>query len=145
AAIVQRDLKRTLARFRLLTDYGITANLDSEQCYLKAAQQVFQADDRVAVFVFRHTHAAVLKRLGPAGQVVLNTGTWLKLLHRVPVRFGLLPAVYYPSFRLSSFCIEKEGNHLVITYVAARKTPERELTWLQRLVTLGKAPQQPES
>ncbi len=140
AAVVQRDLKRTLTRFRLLTDYGITPNLDSEECYLKAARQVFQADGRVAVFVFGHTHAAFLKRLGPAGQVVLNTGTWLKLLHRVPVHFGLLPAVYYPSFRLNYFCIEKENNHVAITYVAAPKAPERELTWLQRLVTLGKAP-----
>jgi hypothetical protein len=78
--------------------------------------------------------------VGPAGQVVLNTGTWLKLLHRVPVRFGLLPAVYYPSFRLSYFCIEKQNGHLVITYVAVPKTPGRELTWLQRLVTFGKAP-----
>src|SRR5262249_32163560 len=80
AAVVHRDLKRTLARFRLLTDYGTTPNLDSEECYLKAAQEVFRADDRVAVFVFGHTHAAFLRRLGPAGQVVLNTGTWLKLL-----------------------------------------------------------------
>jgi len=145
AALVERDLKRTLSRFRLLSQYGITPNLDSEECYLKAAQQVFQADDRVAVFVFGHTHAAFLRRLGPAGQVVLNTGTWLKLLHRVPVHFGLLPAVYYPSFRLNYFCIEEENGHLVITYVAIPKTPERELTWLERLLTLGKAPKLPEA
>ena len=140
AAVVQRDLKETLARFHLLTNYGTTPNLDSEACYLEAAQQVFHEDDKVAVFVFGHTHAAFLKRVGPAGQVVVNTGTWLKLLHRVPVRFGLLPAVYYPSFRLTYFCMEKENDHLVITHVSVPKTPERELTWLQRLVTLGKAP-----
>ena len=144
-AVVQRDLKRTLGRFRLLTDYGITPNLDSEECYLKAAQQVFQADGRVAVFVFGHTHAAFLKRPGPAGQVVLNTGTWLKLLRRVPVHFGLLPPVYYPSFRLNYFCIENENNQLVITYVAVPKMPEHELTWLQRLMTLGKAPKSSEA
>jgi hypothetical protein len=33
----------------------------------------------------------------------------------------------------------------VITYVTIPKTPERELTWLQRLVALGKGPKQPES
>jgi hypothetical protein len=32
----------------------------------------------------------------------------------------------------------------VITYVAVPKSPERELTWLQRLVTLGKAPKSSE-
>ena len=92
------------------------------------------------MFVFGHTHTAFLKRLGPAGQVVLNTGTWLKLLHRVPVRFGLLPAVYYPSYRLNYFRIEEEDNRVVINYVAIPKTPQRELTWLQRLVTWGRAP-----
>ena len=144
AAIVQRDLMRTVKRFRLQTSYGITPNLDSEEPYLKAAREVFQSDEKVVVFIFGHTHSAFLRRVGPAGRVVLNTGTWLKLLHRVPVHFGLLPAVYYPSFRLSYFCIEKENNHLVISYVAAPKMPERELTWLQRLVTLGKAPKPPE-
>jgi UDP-2,3-diacylglucosamine pyrophosphatase LpxH len=145
ALLVQRDLLRTLRRFRLLTDRGMTVNLDSEESYLKAAQKVFQSDPEVVVFIFGHTHAAFLKRLPPSGQVVLNMGTWLKLLHRVPVRFGWLPAVYYPSYRLNYFCIETENSRPVITYVTVPKTPERELTWLQRLATLGKAPKLPES
>jgi UDP-2,3-diacylglucosamine pyrophosphatase LpxH len=120
--------------------HGARPDLDSQEPYLRGAQEVFKSDDKVAVFVFGHTHAAFLQRLGPAGQVVLNTGTWLKLLHRVPVRFGLLPAVYYPSYRLNYFCIEQEDNRIVINYVSVTKTPERELTWLQRLMTLGKAP-----
>jgi UDP-2,3-diacylglucosamine pyrophosphatase LpxH len=140
ALFVQYDLSRTLERFHLLTSSGTTPDLDSEESYLKGAQEVFQADNKVAVFIFGHTHAAFLKRPGPAGQVVLNTGTWLKLLRRVPVRFGLLPAVYYPSYRLNYFRIEKENNHLLIDYVAIPKAPERDLTWLQRLVTFGKAP-----
>ena len=145
ALVVQRDLSRTLKRFHLLTTSGATPNLDSEESYLNGAQEVFKADDKVAVFIFGHTHAAFLRRLGTAGQVVLNTGTWLKLLHRVPVRFGLLPAVYYPSYRLNYFCIEEKNNHLVIDYVAVPKTPERELTLLQRVVTFGKAPKSPEA
>ena len=32
----------------------------------------------------------------------------------------------------------------MITYVTVPKTPERELTWLQRVVTLGKTPKPPE-
>ena len=120
-------------------------DLDSQKAYLKGAEEVFTKDDRVAVFVFGHTHAAFLKRLGPAGQVVLNTGTWLKLLHRIPVRIGMLPAVYYPSYRLNYFHIGEENNHLVINYVEIAKTPEPELTWLQRLVTLGRTPKQQEA
>jgi UDP-2,3-diacylglucosamine pyrophosphatase LpxH len=144
-ALVMRDLGRTLHRFRLLTSHGARPDLDSDEPYLKGAQEVFQSDHEVAVFIFGHTHAAFLKRLGPAGQVVLNTGTWLKLLGRVPARIGLLPAVYYPSYRLNYFHIQEENNKLVIHYVPISKTPERELTWLQRLVTLGKKPKPPEA
>jgi hypothetical protein len=118
----------------------MSPNLDTEEPYLKGAKEVFEADNKVAVFVFGHTHAAFLRRLGPAGQVVINTGTWLKLLSRVPVRFGWLPAVYYPSYRLNYFRIEQQNDQLVIDYVEIPKTPERELTWLQRLVLLGNAP-----
>ena len=145
ALFVEHDLLRTLHRFRLQTSHGISPNLDLEEPYLRGAQEVFEADDKVAVFVFGHTHAAFLRRLGPTGQVVLNTGTWLKLLSRVPVRFGLLPAVYYPSYRLNYFRIEKENDHLVIDYVEIPKTPERELTWLQRFVLLGNTPKSPEA
>jgi UDP-2,3-diacylglucosamine pyrophosphatase LpxH len=139
-ALVLHDLMRTLRRFHVLTNRWMLPDLDSEACYLEGAQDVFTENDQVAVFVFGHTHAAFLKRMGPTGQVVLNTGTWLKLLHRVPVRFGLLPAVYYPSYRLNYFRIEEDNDGVVITYVAIPKTPEPELTWLQRLVTLGRAP-----
>ena len=145
ALVVERDLMRTLHRFRLQTSHGVTPNLDSEAPYLKGAQEVFQADDKVAVFIFGHTHSAFLRRLGPAGQVVINTGTWLKLLSRVPVRFGLLPAVYYPSYRLNYFRIETKNDQLLIDYVEIPKTPERELTWLQRFVILGNVPKSPEA
>jgi UDP-2,3-diacylglucosamine pyrophosphatase LpxH len=141
-ALVLNDLSRTLRRFRVLTSHGATPDLDSEEPYLNAAQEVFATDDKVVVFIFGHTHEAFLKRLGPAGQVVINTGTWLKLLRRVPVRFGLLPAVYCPSYRLNYFWIEKENDRLVINYVAIPKTPERELTLLQRLVIFGKTARQ---
>src|SRR5215831_1157167 len=137
-ALVLNDLTRTLRRFRVLTSHGMMPDFDSEGSYLEGAQEVFSSDDKVAVFVFGHTHAAFLNRLGRESQVVLNTGTWLKLLHRVPVRFGLLPAVYYPSYRLNYFQIEEENNHVVINYVEVPKTPAPELTWLQRVVTFGR-------
>jgi UDP-2,3-diacylglucosamine pyrophosphatase LpxH len=145
AAVVLRDLKRTLARFHLLTSHGVTPDLDAEAPYLKGAQEVFQKDDQVAAFVFGHTHRAFLKRLGPTGQVVLNTGTWLKLLHRVPARLGLVPPIYYPLFRLNYFCIHLQDNHLVIDYVEIAKKPARELTLLQRTMLLGRRPKPLES
>jgi UDP-2,3-diacylglucosamine pyrophosphatase LpxH len=142
--LVLHDLTRTLRRLRVITRHGVLPDIDSAEVYLKGAQECFRKDDSIAVFAFGHTHAAFLKRLETSGQVVLNTGTWLKLLSRVPVRFGYFPAVYYPSYRLNYFKIEKEGDQLVIHYVEIPKTPEQELTWLQRLVTIGRKPGAPE-
>ena len=130
-ALVLFDLKRTLRRFRVLTSHGVSPDLDPQASYLQGAQEVFAADDKVMVFVFGHTHAAFLKRLGPAGQVVLNTGTWLKLLSRVPVRFGLLPAVYYPSYRLNYFRIEGQDRRLVIVVMGADKALAHEIALLK--------------
>jgi hypothetical protein len=41
---------------------------------------------------------------------------------------------------LNYFCIEGQAGELVIHYVTIPKSPERELTWLQRLVTFGNTP-----
>jgi UDP-2,3-diacylglucosamine pyrophosphatase LpxH len=138
--LLLHDLTRTLRRFRVLTSHWTMPDLDSEASYVEAAKDVFARDDQVAVYVFGHTHAAFLRQLGSQGRIILNTGTWLKLLHRVPVRFGLLPAVYYPSYRLNYFRIQGEEGALVIDYVTIPKLAGRELTWLQRLVTLGRSP-----
>jgi UDP-2,3-diacylglucosamine pyrophosphatase LpxH len=143
-ALVLRDIRRILRRFRLLTSHGIGPDL-SEEPYLDGAQEVFREDNQIAVFIFGHTHKAFLKRLGPAGQVVLNTGTWIKLLRRLPARIGYFPAIYFPSFRLNYFQIQEQNNQLVINYVEIFKSPERELTWLQRLALLGKQPKAPEA
>src|SRR6516164_7088976 len=60
-----------------------------------------------------------------------------------PSAFWLIACGLRSSFRLNYFCIEEENSHLVITYVAVPKMPEHELTWLERLLTLGKAPKLP--
>ncbi|MEI7687933.1 MAG: metallophosphoesterase, partial [Planctomycetota bacterium] len=136
--LVLRDLRKTLHRFRLHTDQGAGPDL-SDAPYRSAALDVFAKDDKVAVFIFGHTHGAFLEPLGPKGQIVINTGTWLKLLQRSPARIGYFPAVYVPSFRLNYFKIQQVGKQMEITYVEVAKKPERELTWLQKLVTFGKS------
>src|SRR4029079_4048070 len=79
------------------------------------AREVFAANPDVAVYLFGHTHDAFLER-EPDGRVIANMGTWLKILRRVPVRFGYLPSVYYPSFRLNYFHIFAEQSRLVMRY-----------------------------
>jgi len=52
AFFVERDLMRTLHRFRLQTSSGMSPNLDTEEPYLKGATEVFQADGRILVATF---------------------------------------------------------------------------------------------
>ncbi|MEQ9690412.1 MAG: hypothetical protein RLO48_11835 [Bauldia litoralis] len=137
-AIVLRDLRKTLTRFKL----GISSIQSVEglgnDTYLARARTVFKENPDTAIYLFGHTHDAFLEQ--EDGRVIINMGTWLKILDRVPVRFGYLPAVYYPSFRLNYFHIAEDGGEIAIRYVETPKTPVRELGLLQRVVTLGRKP-----
>jgi hypothetical protein len=134
--LVYRDIRRTLARFQVTwSDLSELEGLANEP-YLKRARAVFAEHPEAAVYLFGHTHDAFLVEEG--GRIIINTGTWLKILHRVPVRFGYMPAVYYPSFHLDCFHIKADQARIVIRHLETAKTPARELGLLQRLVTLGK-------
>jgi UDP-2,3-diacylglucosamine pyrophosphatase LpxH len=137
--IVLRDVKRTLRRFQLLNQEQANFDVDSNEPYLRRARQVFAEHPEVAVYVFGHTHDAFLEKT-ESGQIIFNTGTWLKILHRQRVRVGYFPPVYVPTFRLNYFKVYESDNQLVIDYVEVPKSPPVELTWMQRLATLGSAP-----
>jgi hypothetical protein len=137
---VLHDIRNTLRRFRITSAEVTAAAAHSNQPYIDRARLVFAERPDVAVYLFGHTHDAFLEREAD-GRVIANLGTWLKILHRVPVRVGYLPAVYYPTFRLNYFRLHADDGRLVVSYVERAKRPERELTWLQRIVTFGrKAP-----
>ncbi|MFC6835758.1 metallophosphoesterase [Halomarina ordinaria] len=125
-----RDVRRTIRRFGLLTS-GLQVGQGDER-FLDAARSVFADRPDVAVYVYGHTHRASLTRLGD--RLVLNTGTWLKRLVRVPARIGRLPGVYHPSFRLNYFRIREEDGDLVVEYERIEKEPDERLSPLQRLV-----------
>jgi UDP-2,3-diacylglucosamine pyrophosphatase LpxH len=135
--VVLHDLRKTLRRFQFTpTDLNPLGAATSRAPYLARAREVFAANPDVAVYLFGHTHDAFLEQ-EPDGRVIANMGTWLKILRRVPVRFGYLPSVYYPSFRLNYFHIFAEQSQLVMRYVEVPKKPARELDWLQHLLTIG--------
>ena len=135
-AIVLHDVMKTLRRFRLSPTALATGEGRTNDVYVERAHDVFAGNPETAVYLFGHTHHAFLQREGE--RVIINMGTWLKILDRVPVRLGYLPAVYYPSFRLNYFQIRAEQSQIVIRYFEIPKTPERELGVLQRVVTLGR-------
>ncbi|NDD28686.1 MAG: phosphoesterase [Proteobacteria bacterium] len=140
---VIRDARRAMLRFRLMGPDGFDPDVDSIEPYMAGARKVFADHPDVSVFVFGHTHDAFLES-EPDGRIVFNTGTWLKLLRRVPVRFGYLPSVYVPSFRLNYFHLHSSDGEPVIDYVEIPKTPDaRELTGLQKLLLFGRRPPEP--
>lgn len=87
-----RDLKKTLERFGLA---GGSLPERPRGAYLDGAREDFAAHPEVALFVYGHTHRVSLTEVDD--RLVLNTGTWLKRLHRKSVMLGPLPPVFYPS------------------------------------------------
>ncbi|MFC7132749.1 MULTISPECIES: metallophosphoesterase [Salinibaculum] len=126
-----RDVRKTLRRF------GLVRPSDREEPvekYHDRARAVFAADPRVAVYVYGHTHRPSLHEV--EGRLVLNTGTWLKRLHRVDPFFGLLPPVYYSSYRLNYFRLTATADGGVrVEYDVIDKPNPADETLLQRLTT----------
>ncbi|WP_410765045.1 metallophosphoesterase [Haloferax sp. DFSO60] len=125
-----RDARKTLERFGLI-DLGKPEEVANT--YIEGAREVFDAHPDVAVFLYGHTHRASLTEIG--GRVVVNTGTWLKRLHRKSVMFGLLPWVFYPSFLLNYFRITEEDGSVVIEYHIVDKSKPADLSLLEKLLT----------
>jgi hypothetical protein len=135
-------MRKTLRRFHLSSLRPSQLEGQSGETYLRRAREVFAQNPEAAVYIFGHTHHAFLRQ--EEGRVILNMGTWLKILDRVPVRFGYLPAVFYPTFRLGYFHIFEEDGRILIRRVEVPKVPLQELSLLQRFVTLGRDLPQPE-
>jgi len=126
-----RDVRKTLRRFGLVRD---SDGEDPVEKYLDRAREVFRADSAVAVYVYGHTHRPSTTDVGE--RLVINTGTWLKRLHRVDPAVGLLPPVYYASYRLNYFRLTAadDGGVRVDYEVVDKPDPDDE-TLLQRLLT----------
>jgi len=69
---------------------------------------------------------------------VLNTGTWLKRLARVPPRFGFLPNIYVPFYSLDYFKISEADGAIAIDFQRVHKAQPQELDLLQRLLVSQK-------
>lgn len=137
---IYADIRRTLLRMQIFPAYKSAPTNEANNKYLDRARSVFAENPDVYVYIFGHTHDAFLVKEN--GRVIINTGTWLKILKRVSARFGLLPAVYYPTFRLNYFKIYAgEKEKIVVKYVEMPKKPKEKLTLLQRFLILGRKPE----
>ncbi|MFK7800422.1 MAG: metallophosphoesterase [Anaerolineae bacterium] len=134
--LIFRDVRSALYRFRILTydKDGDEQATQSKGPYIDRAHKILAENKDVSAYVFGHTHQALLEKLSD-GRLIINTGTWLKILRRVSVRVGWLPAVYVPTFRLNYFKFSGREGDLHVDYVEIAKEPEDELTYLQQTLT----------
>ncbi len=132
-----RDARETVDRFGIAeTDLTV----DPEAPYIEAAREVFADRPETAIFCYGHTHRPSIREVD--GRLLVNTGTWLKRLHRREVVAGRLPAVFYPSYQLCIVRIEADDGEITVEFDAMEKSSPvaEELTRTERLLTLGRAP-----
>ncbi|KYH26229.1 calcineurin-like phosphoesterase superfamily domain protein [Halalkalicoccus paucihalophilus] len=136
---IRRDLRKTIDRFGV---FETELTVDPNEPYEDAAREVFEERPETAVFCYGHTHRPTMKEVG--GGLLVNTGTWLKRLHRRDGIVGLLPPVFYPSFQLCAIRIglEPGGDTVAVEYERIEKPnpATEELTLTERLLTVGREP-----
>lgn len=140
-SFVFRDIQKTLHRYGFKGRKSLKVH--KQNLYLKAAQQVFDRDPSIFAFVYGHTHQPSLTQKG--SRYVLNTGSWLKKLERIPSIFRFLPAVYYPSYQLNYFKIFVNNGKIEILYECLPKVVDSGLTPLEKLAIAGRKKQKPTS
>jgi UDP-2,3-diacylglucosamine pyrophosphatase LpxH len=134
---LRRDARKTIERFGV---FETALTVDAEEPYTEAAREVFDANPEAAVFCYGHTHRPGVRDVD--GGMIVNTGTWLKRLHRRDGPIGILPPVFYPSYQLCAVRIAAESDAVTVEYEEIQKaspSPE-ELTLTERLLTLGRTP-----
>lgn len=135
--LIRRDIRKTIDRFGV---FETELTVESEAPYEKAARNLFAERPETAIFCYGHTHRPRVQEV--SGRLLVNSGTWLKRLHRRDGIIGLLPPVLYPSYQLCTVRIAVESGDVTVEYESIEKpspSPE-ELTVTERLLTLGRKP-----
>ncbi|MEF8854215.1 MAG: metallophosphoesterase [Haloarculaceae archaeon] len=134
---IRRDVRQTIRRFGV---FETDLTVDTEAPYEEAAREIFTDRPETAIFCHGHTHRPTVRELEEG--LLVDSGTWLKRLHRRDGVIGLLPPVFYPSYQLSAVRITTESAGVAVEYEVIEKpnpVPD-DLTLTERLVTLGRRP-----
>ena len=134
---IRRDVRQTVNRFGVFeTDLSV----DTVAPYEEAAREIFEEKPETAVFCYGHTHRPGVTEC--EDRLLVNTGTWLKRLHRRDGVIGILPPVFYPSYQLLAVRIEACPEGVAVEYEEIPKTSPtaEELTYTERLFVLGEEP-----
>jgi len=132
-----RDVRLTLDRFGV---FETDITVDPDEPYVESAREVFENRPETAIFCYGHTHRPKVNEVD--GRLLVNTGTWLKRLHRREVIAGRLPPVFYPSYQLCVVRIASTADGVAVEYEEIEKPnpSSEELTRTERLLTLGREP-----
>jgi UDP-2,3-diacylglucosamine pyrophosphatase LpxH len=135
---LRRDIRKTIHRFGV---FETRLTVDTEEPYEAVASERFDSDRETVVFCYGHTHRPELRELD--GGVLVNTGTWLKRLHRRDGIIGVLPPVFYPSYQLYVVRIAPAASGVAVEFeqVDKRSPAREELTRTERFFTLGREPE----
>jgi UDP-2,3-diacylglucosamine pyrophosphatase LpxH len=134
---LQRDIKKTIDRFGV---FDVDLTVDAVASYEKRARLIFDENPETAIYCYGHTHRPQTREVD--GGLLVNTGTWLKRLHRLDGITGLLPPVFYPSYQLCAVRISSEDDGLVVEYEEVQKPSPAsgELTVTERFLSVGRVP-----
>ncbi len=135
--LIRLDIRRTIDRFGV---FETELTVDIEAPYEEAAREVFAECPETAIFCYGHTHRPTMQAVGEG--LLVNSGTWLKRLHRRDGIIGLLPPVFYPFYQLCAVRIAAESEGVTVKFNAIQKPSPgtEELTLTERLLTLGRKP-----
>ena len=134
---IRRDVRKTIDRFGVF-ETELTVN--PEEPYVEAAREVFDEQPETTIFCYGHTHRPMVREID--GGVLVNTGTWLKRLHRRDGVIGILPPVFYPSYQLTAVRIAAQPEGPTVEYQPITKPSPaaEELTRTERFFTVGREP-----
>ncbi|MHC3437194.1 metallophosphoesterase [Natrialbaceae archaeon A-gly3] len=135
---IRRDIRKTVDRFGVFeTEFTV----DPEAPYEKAAEEIFAEQPETTIFCYGHTHRPTLREV--EGGILVNTGTWLKRLHRRDGIIGILPPVFYPSYQLAAVRIAPGSEGVAVEYdqITKPSPATEELTRTERFFTVGREPE----
>ena len=134
---IRRDIRQTIDRFGV---FETELTVDAAGPYADAASEVFETNPATTIFCYGHTHRPQVN--GVDGGLTVNTGTWLKRLHRRDGIIGVLPPVFYPSYQLLVVQLSATEDGVAVNYEEINKPSPatEELTGTERLLTVGREP-----
>lgn len=134
--LIRHDIRKVLLRYNLDITQSLREKKNDE--YTATAARIFEEHPEVVLFIFGHSHIASMEVI--QGRAILNTGSWIKRLTRVPSRFFLLPDVYCPSYQLGYFHVSENEDRIIVQYHVLEKQVPDTLSLLQRISIFGQQP-----